>query len=70
VSLEGTTLGIDHLGPELGRGGMGTVYRAESTAAGAAGDAAGEQEETTEQTTHLRHPTPESRFASIRPKSV
>jgi len=39
VSLEGRTLGIYRVGKELGRGGMGTVYRAESTAAGPAGPA-------------------------------
>ena len=39
TSLEGRALGIYHLRSELGRGGMGTVYEAESTAAGPAGDA-------------------------------
>jgi tetratricopeptide (TPR) repeat protein len=39
LSLEGKVLGIYRVGPELGRGGMGTVYRAESTADGAAGPA-------------------------------
>ena len=39
LSLEGSVLGIYRVGRELGRGGMGTVYRAESTAAGAAGPA-------------------------------
>ncbi|MFI5402694.1 MAG: serine/threonine-protein kinase, partial [Planctomycetota bacterium] len=39
VSVEGRTLGIYRVGKELGRGGMGTVYRAESTADGPAGPA-------------------------------
>jgi serine/threonine protein kinase/tetratricopeptide (TPR) repeat protein len=37
VSLEDQTLGIYRIGKELGRGGMGTVYRAESSADGPAG---------------------------------
>ncbi len=39
MTLEGRTLGIYRIGPELGRGGMGTVYRAESMAEGPAGPA-------------------------------
>jgi len=39
VSLEGKTLGIYRIGSELGRGGMGAVYRAESVADGPAGPA-------------------------------
>jgi tetratricopeptide (TPR) repeat protein/predicted Ser/Thr protein kinase len=39
VSLEGQSLGIYRVGPELGRGGMGVVYRGESTADGPAGPA-------------------------------
>lgn len=37
MTVEGRTLGIYHVGGELGRGGMGTVYRAETTAEGPAG---------------------------------
>ncbi len=39
MTLEGRTLGIYRVGKELGRGGMGTVYSAESTADGPAGPA-------------------------------
>jgi tetratricopeptide (TPR) repeat protein len=39
VTLEGRTIGIYRVGRELGRGGMGTVHRAESTAEGPAGPA-------------------------------
>jgi len=39
VNLEGQTLGIYEVGAELGRGGMGAVYRAKSTKAGPAGPA-------------------------------
>jgi len=39
VELSGRSLGIYRVGPELGRGGMGTVYRAESSEAGVAGPA-------------------------------
>lgn len=39
MTLDGRTLGIYRVGRELGRGGMGTVYRAESTADGPAGPA-------------------------------
>jgi len=39
VTLEGKQLGIYRVGAELGRGGMGTVYRAVTTAAGPAGPA-------------------------------
>ncbi|MDH3590570.1 MAG: tetratricopeptide repeat protein [Planctomycetota bacterium] len=39
MSLEGATLGIYRLGAELGRGGMGAVYRGESIKEGPAGPA-------------------------------
>jgi len=38
-TLTGQTIGIYEVGPELGRGGMGTVYRARTTAEGAPGPA-------------------------------
>ncbi len=39
MDLSGRSLGIYRVGPELGRGGMGTVYRAEAAEAGVAGPA-------------------------------
>ncbi len=39
MDLSGRSLGIYRVGPELGRGGMGTVYRAEATEGGVAGPA-------------------------------